>query len=160
MKMKKLLISIILAFSFFDINTVYWVDPNDIHPTADESLDTTSASEAVRWWRTWEIPYCSWEYCSFSEWLEDAWREINWIQDADGTDVSSYIQRVVWYLITFTYVIAVILIIYAWVLILISAWEDENVNKWKDIIKYTIIWVITIFLANSIVKFIMNILWQ
>lgn len=153
-KMKKLFASLLIMFSFFSLTNVYadW--------TQSEEWNTESAAEAVNWGKTWKIPYCSWEYCSFSTWLDDAWERINWIQDANDLSAFDYAQKVVWYLLNFLYIVAVILIIYWWVLILMSAWEEDWVNKWKDIIKYTAIWIVVIFLANSIVLFIFDVLGQ
>ena len=102
-----------------------------------------------------EIPYCkSWD-CWVDEWI-DAVKGINEL--AKSTDAATYVTGVVKYLIWFVYLIAVILIIYAWFNILTGVWDEEKAKKSKTMILYVVIWILLIFLAWPIVDFIMNML--
>jgi hypothetical protein len=102
-----------------------------------------------------EIPYCKSGDCWVDEWI-DAVKDINEL--AKSTDAATYVTGVVKYLIWFVYLIAVILIIYAWFNILTGVWDEEKAKKSKTMILYVVIWILLIFLAWPIVDFIMNML--
>ena len=54
----------------------------------------------------------------------------------------------------FLFFVTVVIIIWAWVVILTSAWNDDKVENAKKIIINCIIWLIVIFLAYPIARFI------
>ena len=101
-----------------------------------------------------EIQYCKWTDCSLSGWIQQVWTNLNWIETT--RTFSQYIQDIVAYLIGFLFFIALIYVLYAWFKILVSSWEEEEIKKSKSIISYVIIWIVIIFLAYSIVNFIMK----
>jgi len=70
----------------------------------------------------------------------------------------SALQTYVNYIMTFLYLIAVFFALWGWFLILTAAWDDEKVTKWKTILIQWGIWLLVIFLAWSIVKWILSIL--
>jgi len=75
----------------------------------------------------------------------------SWVKWSDETaDVA--VQSYLWSVLTLLYVIAVILIIYWWFLIFTASWDDEKVKKWKTVIIEALIWIVVVYLANSIVK--------
>lgn len=101
-----------------------------------------------------EIHYCKDYSCWLIEWLKyikaslvGSWIETQWT-------ASDYIQRILIYLLTFLKLFAIILIIYAWFVMLTSIGNEERFKKWKTIIIFTIIWLIIIYLAWPIVTFI------
>ena len=106
-------------------------------------------------WNGSEIEICKdWE-CSLDKWIELT----KWVDDVQTEGkASEYIQKIVSYVITFLGIVAVLMIIYAWFNILTSAWDDEKVSSSKKIIIYSWIWLLVIFLAGPIVKFIIKIL--
>lgn len=71
---------------------------------------------------------------------------------------SDYIQDIVQYILGFISLVAVIYIIYAGFMILIWAWDEEKLKKSKQTILYVIIWIVLIWLAYSIVAFVMDML--
>lgn len=72
------------------------------------------------------------------------------------TDVTWIISKFAWFLM----IIAIVLWIYGWFEIMSAAWDDKKVAKWKTIITQAVIWLIVIFLASSIVQFVITtILW-
>lgn len=101
-------------------------------------------------------PYCQDDECS----LENGIKVMkSWINDIEkDRKASTYIQDIIKYLLGFITLIAVIYIIYSWFQIMISAWAEDKVKKSKTTIVHVLIWIIVIWLAYSIVTFMMNIL--
>lgn len=108
------------------------------------------------WGRSGEVLYSGYEF--------DQW--VNLVREgADGSVVtnmsaSDYIQRVVNYLLTFVTIIAVIIIMYAWFKVLTSAWDEEKASSAKKIIISVAVWILIMWLAYAIVKFIITALAQ
>ena len=75
------------------------------------------------------------------------------------TEASGAVQNLVTNALKFIWVIAVLYAIYGWFLILTAGWKDDNVKKWKTILIQAAIWIIVIFLANSLVQMIFNLTW-
>lgn len=108
------------------------------------------------WDDTPEIQYCKWDSCTLNAWIDQVG---TWIHGLETKRTfSQYIQDVVAYLIGFMFLVALVFVLYAWFNILTSSWDDEKVKNSKKIITNVIIWVVVIFLAYSIVSFIMEIL--
>jgi hypothetical protein len=100
-----------------------------------------------------ELPYCQNWNCWLEEWIKEIEGSgINWV--VMHWTASEYIQKIVVYLLSFLALVAVLIIIYAWVNILTSAGDDERVKKSTWMIKYAIIWLVIIFLAYPITTFV------
>lgn len=108
------------------------------------------------WNDTPEIQYCKWNECWINQWIDVVKNWVTWIEK--NKTFSQYIQSVIAYLIGFLFLIGLIWVLYAWFTILTSSWEEAKVKKSKSIIAYVIIWLVIIFLAYSIVSFIMQVL--
>ena len=133
--MKKILIILIWLFSLFSLTNI-----------VDASIFQN--------WST-EIQYCSWDSCWLDKWINEvAKSDIDWM--VKNTTMSSYIQRILVYLLWFLKLVSVILVIYAWFNMLTSAWNDEKFKKSKTMIIYAIIWLAVIWLAWPITNFIIN----
>lgn len=106
---------------------------------------------------TWEIPYCpSWENCWYEAWVTQV-KDV--LTDVEKTKtLSEYIQDVLIYLLTFVTIVAVIYIIYAWFKVLTSNWNEDSLKKSKNTILYVAIWIIIMWLAYPIVKWIIDVL--
>jgi len=66
-----------------------------------------------------------------------------------------------WYIsnaLGFLYLIAVLYAIWWGFNILIAAWEEEKVKTWKTVIIHALIWVVVIFLAGTVVSWLMGLL--
>lgn len=72
--------------------------------------------------------------------------------------LSKYVQDIVAYLLMFISIIAVVYIMYAGFQIMIWGGEEDKIKKAKDTIRYVVIGIVVIWLAYSIVLFIMRIL--
>jgi nitrogen fixation-related uncharacterized protein len=71
---------------------------------------------------------------------------------------SEYLQDTTDYVLTFVYLISVIIIIYSWFHLLTSFGDEEKLKKSKQMIIYVIWWIIIIFIAKPILDFVMRIL--
>jgi hypothetical protein len=88
------------------------------------------------------------------------WKNLNeWLEwSKKSADV--VIQNWVLYISNFLTLIAVIVILWAGLQILTSAWDEEKAKKWKTIIIQAIIWLVVIFLASSIVTLVLDWLFK
>lgn len=73
----------------------------------------------------------------------------------DG-DVKTSITKVINYLLTFLGILAVIMIIYAGILMIMAQGEEENVEKGKKIIIWAVVGIIVITLSYAIVNFVVG----
>lgn len=125
-------------------------------------LNTFSYSISI-WWNnnviTWEwekSPYCPnpWD-CSLERWINEVKWKIDWIET--NLTAAAYIQQIILYVLWFFALVTIIIIIWAWVMILMSAWNDDRVETAKKIIINCVIWLVVIFLAYPITNFIISI---
>ena len=105
-----------------------------------------------------KVQYCDdeWE-C----WLEQGIEIVrDWINDIETERTfSEYIQDIVIYLLSFITIIAVIYIIYAGFRLIVDTWDDgEKTKNAKSTILYVIIWIVIIWLAFPITKWLMAVL--
>lgn len=50
-------------------------------------------------------------------------------------------------------------VIYGWLMMTLSAGEDEKIKKAKDIVKWSLVWLLWVILATTIVTLIINIIY-
>ena len=105
---------------------------------------------------TWEVPFCSDGECGYQEWVKEVQDMVDNAETA--IPLSDYIQDIVVYLLTFLSIIGVIYIMYAWFRIMIWWWSDESLKNSRKTILHVFIGLIVIWLAYSIVAFIIEIL--
>lgn len=69
-------------------------------------------------------------------------------------------QRLIGNAIKFLYLVAVIYALWGWFLILTAWWAEDKVKKWRTVITQALIGLVVIWLANSIVSFVVwSLLW-
>jgi hypothetical protein len=105
---------------------------------------------------TWELPYCDHNECGYSSWVKIVKEMVD--NNETNKTLSEYVQSVIIYLLTFLSIIAVVYIIYAWFKIMIWWGNEEALKKSRTTILHVIIWIVIIWLAYSIVIFIIDIL--
>lgn len=72
----------------------------------------------------------------------------------------SAIQKLITNAMLFLYLVAVIYGLWGWFQILTAWGKEDQVKKWRTIIIQALIWLVVIWLASSIVQFVVNsILW-
>ena len=59
----------------------------------------------------------------------------------------------------FLWLVSIGSIIYGWLMMTLSAWEDEKIKKAKDIVKWSLIWLLWVILATTIVTLVINIIY-
>lgn len=134
--MKKVILILVSFFSIF----LYFQNSNAL-----DIFDDTA-----------DVIYCQDDECSLSEWTKVVKKDINDIET--NRKFSVYIQDVIKYLLTFISIVAVLYIIYAWFKLLTSAWDDEWAKKSKSTIVSVLIWIVIIWLAYSIVSWILKVI--
>jgi len=77
-----------------------------------------------------------------------------------GDDLVLTADNILGYIIGLFYFVAVAFGIYAGFIILTGAGEEEKLKKGKSILIYVVLWLIVIFLASQIVRWIISILWD
>ncbi len=102
-----------------------------------------------------KLPYCDppWT-CSLEKWVDVVKGNIPSL--VTDRPFSVYIQDVIKYLLTFVTLVAIIYIMYAWFKIFTSTWNEEGIKKWKNIIIYVLLWIVVIWLAYPLVKWIID----
>lgn len=105
-------------------------------------------------------PYCNWQPGSTECSLDNGTKiAAKWIPEINQQEkFSQYIQRIANYTIWFVALLWVLLIIFAWFNIMTSNWDDTKAKKSKSVISYVFMWMAFIFLAYSIVTFIIQII--
>ena len=93
-----------------------------------------------------------------SGWI-DFWGDnvSDWLKWWNG-DLISTIQNMVWYLIWLLYLIALIINLYWGFSILTAGWDEEKVKKWRSTILRWVIGLIIIFLASTLVNWVITVM--
>ena len=107
-----------------------------------------------------------WVYASFMANLFASWPEVvcNWLPWCKSDTVGQVNNSVtsesffafVWNLISTTIqyiaVLSVLALVVAWIMYLVSAWEEEKVKKAKSAIIWSLVWVLVSTTASAIIN--------
>lgn len=74
-------------------------------------------------------------------------------------DVVTVLQNWLVFLTTLLSIVAVVMILWWWFNILTAWWEEDKVKKGKTILIQAVAWLIVIFLAYSIINWVINLLF-
>lgn len=103
------------------------------------------------WGGNTRTTYCQWNECGLQQGIDLVWG----IEDIETErTLSVFIQDVVWYVLTFVSLIAVIYVIYAGFRILIGNGDEEQLKKSKMTILYVVLGIALMWLAWGITTFI------
>ncbi len=75
----------------------------------------------------------------------------------DTNDIINDLISTLWILLS---IWAIIMIVYSGLLMTLSWWNDEKVKKWKDLLKWTLIWYIALLTAWWIVSFVISLIYN
>ena len=89
---------------------------------------------------------------SFDAWIWKVDPAIEWSQET----ADKAIQSIVANLITFLYLVAVLYGLWGWFNILTAWGDEEKVKKWKSILIQALMWIVVIWLASSIVWWLLT----
>lgn len=82
--------------------------------------------------------------------------ELKWTNDWADVAIQTLIKNAM----LFLYLVAVIYGLWGWLQILTAWGKDDQVKKWRTIIVQALIWLVVIWLASSIVQWLVSaILW-
>lgn len=147
---------LIAIFAFYTIITANW----------DEEK-VKKWKMTIVYWLLWfiiiklakEIVYASYWRIDCSErtilWIF----QINWNNCATVNQISwisDIIIKVINWLNWFVWIAVILMIIYAWVQVLFSAWDEEKLAKAKKAIIYIIIWIAILILNYFILSFLIK----
>jgi len=111
--------------------------------------------------------------CKYTEW-GDLWSMLNgckpktlvwWSNDLtlDSSSQQSWLKTLILKWITNITVIILILavasLVYAWLLFQLRNWEDEKVNKAKNLVKWVLIWTLLMVSASWIIALIITVIY-
>lgn len=151
--MKKIL-KITTLIILISINIISWLNYLN-------AADDSSSSSVIRNQDDNYVDLCKfWEdrdwRCTLDRWIVKIEDKVKWIEKERNT--LEYAQDIIWYLLWFIYIIATIYIIYAWFLLLMWTWDIIASWKARSNIIYVLVWVTVIYLADSIVRWLISIL--
>lgn len=63
-------------------------------------------------------------------------------------------------LATFLSLIAIGAVVYGAGLMTVSMWDDEKIKKWKDVIKWSILWFLWLLLAWALVRIVIELMFS
>lgn len=106
---------------------------------------------------------CSWNWDlkSSVDWCF-SWSDLiqSWDLKVDGSDfkgkINDWTKRIAFYL----WLWAVISIVFSWFTLVTSSWDDEKINKAKDIFKWSIFWFLGIIFASLIILLVINLFYS
>jgi hypothetical protein len=134
--LKKIFLSIlIITFSFF---AFVWTNASYTNCKYDEN--STTLWSFLDWCKPKKLAW-NWDY-AIESWLKDLVNR--WIEN---------IALILW-------ILAVWMLVYAGLLMQLSAWEDEKLKKSKNIIKWTAIWFLALISASSIIYLVVNLVYS
>lgn len=119
--------------------------------------------EVSLWWKWNSSASCRYaEWASLSSFLNGCRPQnvVWWVSDMKvewwfKTTLNRWIKNISLVL----WLLAVWCLVYAWLLMQLSAWEDEQIKKWKNIVKWTVIWFLLLIWASWIVYIVINLMY-
>lgn len=83
--------------------------------------------------------------------------------EKDDTTVNVWLKDLISTLVTnlslLLWIAAIWAVAYWGITIIISAWEDEWVTKWKSIIKWAVLWFVWLVSASGLITLVINIMY-
>ena len=107
-----------------------------------EKLAYTWVWVSSLWISSAQAALSTWDVQSSLKWTE---------QGADQA-----VQSIVTNIISFLYLVAVLYGLWGWFNILTAGWDEEKVKKWKNVLIQALIWLVVIWLASSIVSWLLT----
>ena len=131
--MKKIIIIFLLIFSLFlPLWVLAWCEYNDNNEIWTMLEDCLNDLDLV-----------DWSNANIDNW---------WLQDLINNIVAK-----IW---TYLWLLAVWAIVYGWLLMTLSTWDDEKIKKAKDIIKWALIGFLGVIFASSIILLVVNVMYS
>lgn len=132
--MKKILIIITLLFSIFALSNNFCSAESEL----EHELEWNVSDMLTK--------YTPWKVVNTGDYTAETW-------------VKKLVTKLVTNISYILWVIAIWAIVYWWITLAISAWEDEKVSKWKNIIKWAIIWFVWLVSASGLITIVINVIY-
>jgi len=85
-------------------------------------------------------------------WSTNVNEDLKWSDSSADSAIQTLITNAIWFL----YLVAVVYGLW-WGFQILTAWgKDDQVKKWRTIIVHALMWLIVIWLASSIVQFVIE----
>jgi hypothetical protein len=109
------------------------------------------------------ITIFGWGGSIWSSWI-DWYLWSSWLVDGSGNMATwAWVKRLLlswaWKIGSFLWLVAVWALVYAALMMTLSAWEEEKVKKAKDMVKWTLLWFLGIILASSIIAVVVKFMY-
>jgi hypothetical protein len=150
----KIISSIIIIFSAL----LWWNIIYSAGESSSESLKNTQISNKSDQTSTSNsVQLCGSDNCTVKQWALKINHKVTDIERE--RTFFDYVQSVLWFVVSFIYIIGTIYIIYAWFLLLM--WTGDIIASWKakSNIIYVMVWLVVIYMAHPIMKWLINLLW-
>lgn len=128
------------------------------------NIGNTQAIDISVWWGSSSCKYSEWNG-SLSDFLNGC--KPSTVVGASDMKVEGWFKTTInkWVknISLVLWVLAVWSLVYAWLLMQLSAWEDEKIKKAKNLIKWTLIWFLLLISASGIIYLVVNVffgLWS
>ena len=87
-----------------------------------------------------------------------------WVNDGASLDIADGFKKKInsWVqtLGSILAILAVGSIVYWSFLLVISGWEEEKLKKWKDVVKWGIVWFLWVVFASALIAIVVNIMFS
>jgi len=119
---------------------------------------TTFAWTFTSGWANDKVIYCepgsvNWKDCNIDNWV---WIVSDWVNNIKkDTTFFQYVQDMLIYIMWFVALLWVLYIIYAWFGMMHDNWDGSKVKKSKSTITYVLLWIIVMFAAYPLIKWIL-----
>ena len=94
----------------------------------------------------------------FNDWDKTKVVKVDGELNAEG-----FKDKIWWWIETLGGILAILAvgaIVYGSLLLVLSRWEEEKLKKWKDVIKWWILWFLAVVFAGAIITVVVNIMFS
>ena len=141
--MKKLFVLFTIFISFFA--GVSYVSANCAF---DPAVEWQNISDALANCLEWDDAKSK----LVKAWNVKIWWEEPWFKDV-----------IQWWVQTLGSVLAILAvgaIVYGSLLLVLSGWEEEKLKKWKDVVKWSIVWFLWVIFAGVLITIVVNVMFS
>lgn len=144
--MKKIVLLFVLIISIFSFEISFWATWTNSSTECFYDVDNTD----IDIWL--QLDNCL-------DWspLVDTWNYLDVSSSSDFWDqIKTWVNNISVYLL----VLAVFAIVYWGLMMTLSTWDDEKINKAKNIIKWWVLWFLALILASAIINLVVKIMYS